>query len=414
MTKLWRSGVILSAAGFAAGLVNYASQGILGRLLGKAEFGYVTSTLGFIGLLSLPLVIGTWAVTHYIAHFRASGDEARLAGTIAGCRKFLFRLTVAGSILAAVLLKPLSDFFHFPRSSLMLVALLCVLAALWGAFVNALCQGLGWFNRLALISLGTAALRFCFGLGMAWKFPVAEVGVLATGVALLSNLILLYWRKELKSKEEAISPYNREFAQYLAVGAACLTGVYCFTQGDVLAAQRNFTGTDDLGLYAGAGLLGRALPMVAGPVLIVLFTSRSGDRTGNTLREQLKLLGLCAAGLAVGATVLVVFREFWVRMMFGEATPKSAAMLSRLTVTMAFVSLTQALGMWALASRWFKMALFYGVCGVAYWLILLRWGKSPEELLRLMPVAAGVAFGLLLIAWVVTMRSARSKELEHA
>jgi len=105
MTKLWRSGVIFSAAGFAAGLINYASQGILSRLLGKsAEFGYITSTLSFIGLLSLPLVIGTWAVTHYIAGFQTSGDDARLAGTISGCRKFLFRLTLAGCVLAAVLI----------------------------------------------------------------------------------------------------------------------------------------------------------------------------------------------------------------------------------------------------------------------------------------------------------------------
>jgi hypothetical protein len=131
------------------------------------------------------------------------------------------------------------------------------------------------------------------------------------------------------------------------------------------------------------------------------------------LREQLKLLGLCAAGLAVGTSVLLVFREFWVKMIFGEATPQSAAMLGRLAVTMAFVTLTQALAMWALASRWFKVAVLYGACGVAYWLILLRWGKSTEEMLRLMPVAAGLAFGLVLIAWVITMRSGKSKEVEH-
>jgi hypothetical protein len=129
------------------------------------------------------------------------------------------------------------------------------------------------------------------------------------------------------------------------------------------------------------------------------------------LREQLKLLGLYAGGLGVGAAVLLVFREFWVKMIFGEATPESAAMLGRLAVTMAFVGLMQALGMWALASRWFKLAVLYGVAGVAYWLILLRWGKSPEAMLRLMPVAAGLAFGLLLVSWLLTMRTGHSKEL---
>src|SRR5258705_79006 len=261
MTKLWRSGVVLSVAGVVAGLGNYGFQAILGRQLDKAEYGYVNSTLGFIGLLGLPLLIGSTSVTHYIAHFRASGDEARLQGLLAGCRKFLFRLTLAGSVAAALFLKPLSDFFHFPRSGLMLSALVCVLAGLWGAFANALCQGLGWFSRLAVIGLAMVALRLSFGGVMLLKYPVAETGVLATAAAMLAYLTLLYWRKDLARHKESISPYNREFAQYLAVGAASITGGYCFTQGDLLVGQRNFSGAE-LGLYSAAGLLGRALPMV--------------------------------------------------------------------------------------------------------------------------------------------------------
>src|SRR5437899_8529725 len=174
MIKLWRSGMILSSAGLLAGLGNYVFQIIIGHHLDKPEYGYVNSTLGFIGLLSLPLQIGTVSLTHYIAHYRAKDDEARLQGLLAGCRKFLFRLTLAGSIAAVVLLKPLSDFFHFPRPGLMLVALVCVLAGLWGAFGTALCQGLSWFKRLAFISLIMVALRLAFGLVAVLKFRVAE------------------------------------------------------------------------------------------------------------------------------------------------------------------------------------------------------------------------------------------------
>jgi len=404
MTKLWRSGVILSVAGLVAGLGNYAFQAIIGRCLDKAEYGYVNSTLGFIGLLGLPLAIASTSVTHYIAHFRATGDEARLQGLLFGCRKFLFRLTLAGSVAAALLIKPLSSFFHFPRQGLMLVALLCALGGLWGAFVNTLCQGLGWFGRLACITLVMMALRLAFGTVMVIQYPVAETGVLASGVALLASLMWLRWRRELAERSDAVSPWNREFAQYLAVGAAYAVGGYCLTQGDLLVAQRNFSGRD-LGLYTAAGLLGRALPMVVAPMLAVLFTSRSGHRTESALGEQLKLLGLYAVGLAIGAAALLLLRDFWVRLIFGKYTPEAAAMVSRLAVTMAFIGLMQAVGMWALASRWLKVALLYGASGLVYWLVLLAWGKSPPVMLQLMPVAAGSAFGLLFISWLVAMRS---------
>ena len=407
MTKLWHSGVVLSAAGLLAGLGNYGFQAIIGHCLDKAEYGYVNSTLGFIGLLGLPLVIVSTSITHYIAHFRATGDEARLQGLLLGCRKFLFRLTLAGSVVAALLIKPLSSFFHFPRQGLMLVALACALGGLWGAFVNTLCQGLGWFGRLASITLVMMVLRLSFGTVMVIKYPAAEAGVLATGVALLGYLMWLRWRKELAKRSDPVSPWNLEFAQYLAVGAAWAVGGYCLTQGDLLVAQRNFTGRD-LGLYTAAGLLGRALPMVVAPMLTVLFTSRSGHRTDSALREQLKLLGLYAVGLAAGAAVLLLLRNFWVRMIFGEYTPEAAAMVSRLAVTMAFVGLMQAVGMWALASRWLKVALLYGASGLGFWLVLLIWGKSPAVMLQLMPVAAGVAFGLVFVSWLIAMRSSHT------
>ena len=170
-----------------------------------------------------------------------------------------------------------------------------------------------------------------------------------------------------------------------------------------MVAQRNFSGRD-LGFYTAAGLLGRALPMVVAPMLTVLFTSRSGHRTESALHEQLRLLGLYATGLASGVAGLLLLRDFWVGLIFGKYTPEAAAMVSRLALTMAFVGLMQAVGMWALASRWLKVALLYGASGLVYWLVLLAWGRSPPVLLQLMPAAAGAAFGLLFISWLAAMR----------
>jgi O-antigen/teichoic acid export membrane protein len=413
MNKLWRSGVLVSAAGFVVGIGNYGFQCLIGRLLERAEYGYVNSTLQFAGLLGLPVLIASTSLTHYVAHYQAQGDDARLRGLILGCRKFLFRLTLVGSVAAALLIRPLSVFFHCPRQSLMGIALLVLLTGLWVAYANALCLGMGWFKRLALISLAGVALRLSFGGLALLKYPVAEVGVLATGVALLSNLALLRWRKELVQTGESISPWNRELAGYFMVGAACIGGGYFFGQGDLLIAQRNFSGTE-LGTYSAPAQLARALPMLVGPMLQVLFTSRSGYRTGAALPEQLKLLGLYAAGLAAGAVGLLLFRALGVWLIFGKFTPAAAAMIAPLAAAMISVGLVQALGMWALASRWFGVAVLYGVAGLAYWLTLLHWGKTLDQLLKLMPVAAGAAFGLVLVAWLIAMRRGKSGQASKA
>ena len=401
---LLQSGLIFSAASFLTGIGNYAFQAIIGRLLKEnGEYGLANSSLVFIGLLSLPLAIATTAVTHYISRFNFSGDDARLQGLLGGCRKFLFWLTIGGSVLAVLLIKPLSDFFHFPRTSLTICALIGVLAGLWGAFATALCQGLAWFKRLALIGILGVGLRLAFGGFAAMKYPVAETAVLALGVALLANLVLLFWKKDLARPAQAISPWNREFLEFLLIAAACVIGGYCFTQGDMLVAKRFFSNAD-LDAYSCAERLAAALPVVVGPLLAVLFTHRSGQQHHAAMREQFKLLGLYAAGLVGGAAALFLLRDFCVRLIFGRPAPEAATLIAPLAVTMVFVGLLQALALWALASRWAKISLLYGGLGITYWLILLGLGKTPAALLQTMPVVGGLAFGILFCVWLVTMK----------
>ncbi len=401
--RLFQSGIILSAVSLLVGIGNYTFQAIISRRLQQTgEYGMANSALSFMGLLGLPMAIATTAVTHYIARFNVKGDEERLEGLLAGCRKILFRVTWIGSVLAVLVVKPLSDVFHFPRASLMLAALGCVLAGFWGLYATALCQGLAWFKRLALIGLMAMGLRLIFGGFATAIFPTAEAVVLASGVALLANLILLFWRRELSRPAQGVSPWNRDFVLFLTVAAACIGGGYCFTQGDLLVAQRYFPGSN-LDAYSAAGLLARALPMTVAPLLTVLFTHRSGAPTQDSAEEQLKLLGLYTVGLISGAISLFLLRAFCLRLI-ARNTPEAAAMIAPLVITMVWVGLLQALAMWALASRWLKVALLYGGLGCAYWLILLGLGKTPANLLRLMPVAAGVAFAILFLFWLFALR----------
>jgi len=409
---LLQSGIIFAAISFVTGLGNLAFQCVLGRHLKESgDYGSANSALNAImPLFSLLPSVATFAVTHYVAHFNAGGDGAQLQGLLIGCKKFLVRLTIAGSALAVIAAGPLGHFFHY-SGSLMLVTLVCALVGLWAALVTALCQGLSWFKRLALIGFVGMLLRVLFGWFVTLKWPSAETAVLASAFALLANLILLVWRKELSLHGAPVSPWNREFVQYLVVSAACVGGGFFFMQGDMLVMQHYFTDSER-DAYATAERLAVALPMTVSPLLAVLFTSRSGERAGNIVREQFKLLGLYTFGLMVGAAGLLVLRDFCVKLILGKSSPDAAAMIGHLAMTMVFVGLLQALALWALASRWMKISLLYGGLGLAYWITLLCVGKSPARLLHMMPIVSGLALGILLLAWFVTMH--RQKSIDHA
>lgn len=400
---LLQSGIIFAAISFLTSLGNFAFQAVLGRHLNaQGDYGSANSVIGaFMPLLGLLPAMATFAVAHYVAHFNTSGDHARLQGLLIGCRKFLFRFTVGGSVLAIVIVKPLSDYFHYSQT-MMLITLVTTLLGLWGSLVTAMCQGLGWFKRLALIGFLTMVLRVAFGWFVTLHWPSAETAVLATTFALLANLVLLAWRKQLSLHGDPIPPWNREFAYYFVVSAACVVGSFCFFQGDLLVAQRLFS-SSERDAYTAAGVLARALPITVAPLLAVLFTSRSGHRAGGVVTEQLKLLGLSAAGLLFGALCLFLLRTFCLKLL-GRNTPEAAAMIGPFALTMVFVGLLQSLAYWSLASRWAKITLIYGALGIIYWLTLMMMGKDATALLQIMPVAAGASFVILFAGWLMLMR----------
>jgi hypothetical protein len=369
--KILHSGIIYTALSLVAGGGNFFLQGIIRRhLTASGEYGLAGATEALTALLGLPLLMATTAVIHHIAHFRSTGNEARLNGLLAGCRSFLLKLTMGVCVLGIVLVQPLSRYFELPRASLTLAAVISLLIALWSGYASALAQGMGWFKRLALIGLAGVAAK----LGFAWvvtpRFPVAEAAVLAVAIGALLNLAVFYWWRDLLKPGERISPWDRDFFRYLTVAAAVIGAQYCFTKGDILVAVKVFEKVD-LDAYNGAVKIAGALHLAVSPLLAVLFTARSSERSGRTLAGPLGLLLLYAAGLATGALVLFFARDLCVRLLVGAASPETSAMIGPLAVTMIFVGLIQALGMWALASHWLKMGLMFGVLGVAYWGILL-------------------------------------------
>ena len=225
--KLLQSGIIFSAVSFLTGLGNLAFQSVMGHhLKGEGQYGNANSAIsGFMPLLGLLPLSATFAVTHYIAHFNTSGDNARLQGLLLGCRKFLFRLTVGGSVLAVIAIKPLSDFFHYSES-LMLVTLGCTLLGLWGSFATALCQGLAWFKRLALIGLLSVVLRVLFGWLATGNLAVGRKGRACLGRHAAGQFCLAFLEKGFVAARRAGFAVDPRICPILVVSAACVPGEF--------------------------------------------------------------------------------------------------------------------------------------------------------------------------------------------
>jgi O-antigen/teichoic acid export membrane protein len=415
--KILHSGLIFTAISLVTGVGNFIFLKICATALGDSggEFGAFGQTTTFVGLLGLPLLMASTAIVHHIAHFRGANNEARLQGLLVGCRSFLLKLTIAGCIIGALLIQPLSYAFDIPRRSLTIAALASLIIALWSGYASALAQGMGWFKRLALIGLAVVAVKLVLVWTFVSKHPVAETCVLAASAGTLITLAVFFWWRDLFKPGERISPWDRDFFRYLAVAAAGVGAQWCFTQSDMQVVGNYFAGADK-DAYYGAVRIASALHLAVSPLLIVLFTARSSERASRSLSVPLGLLLLYAMGLATGALVLFFARDICIQFLFKRPFPEASAMIGPLAITMIFVGLIQALGMWALASHWLRMGVLFGGLGLGYWGVLLGVARqsassaghiAPSVLLKLMPTASGIGFVVMLIAWLIALRKSR-------
>ena len=421
--KLLHSGLIFTALSFISGVGNLVFLKINGTALGEGEFGAFGQTTAFVGLLGLPLLMASTAIVHHIAHFRGANNEARLQGLLVGCRSFLLKFTILACVLGIVLIQPLSRLFEIPRPSLTVAALVCLVIALWTNYASVLAQGMGWFKRLALISFAGVAVKIVLVWFVTRKYPVAESGVFAVAAGTMLNLGIFLWWRDLFKPGERISPWDRDFFRYLIVAAAGVGAQWCFTQSDMLVVGNYFSGPDK-DAYTGAVKTASGLHLAVSPLLIVLFTARSSERSGQGLSGPLGLLLLYAVGLAMGALMLFFVRDLAVKIIFGHPFPEASAMIPPLAITMIFVGLIQALGMWMMASNWIKAVVLYGAIGITYWATLLgvahraaptrldpvtllptHAALPPGTLLHIMPIIAGAAFVIMFIVWVVALRA---------
>lgn len=369
--KILHSGIIFTGISFVVGGGNFVLLGIIRRnLQASGEFGWFGATEFFTALLGLPLSIAICAITHHVAHFSASGDEARLNGLFVGCRRFLLKFTLVLSLFGVLLIQPLTRYFEIPRPSLTLTALAVLLIGLWCGYAMALAQGMGWFKRIALIGLAAAGVKILFAWTFTSRFPVAEAAGLAVAVGALLNLSVFIWWRDLFKRGDSISPWDRDFFKYLLVAAAGVGAGYCFTTAHSLVAVKFFAEADK-DAYVGAAKISNALYIAVAPLLTVLFTARSSQRVSRSVTGPLGLLMLYGGGLCVGALVLFFARDLCVRLLVGGPSPETSAMIDRVALTMVFAALIQALGIWSMASNWMRATLLYGVLGLVYWAVLL-------------------------------------------
>jgi O-antigen/teichoic acid export membrane protein len=414
LTALLQTGFLLTGVTFVASIGHFLFQIYMGRVLSLGEFGAFNTTLSLVMMLTVPLAAASQSIAHYLARHKASDSHKELTNLQAACQKLLRRWTWILSAVTVVLIFPLTQFFNFPRASLMLVALACVPMTMWSSIGTVWCSGLSRFKLLSFLNFATMLVRFVSGAILVYFFPVAEAAAAATFVSgtVLAGAVVFGQKPD--SHSIAASPWDREFMLYLVAAMAIGMSNFFFTFGDQLVAQRSMDG-NTLGLYVAAGLLGRSVVLGSMPLLIVYFTQRSSTKRSGGRSNSLLVVYL--AMLVTGIIMLIVLRNPLLRLMLG---PKKIAvlfeqkqfypmldLLTHFSIVMLPLGVLQAVGNFYLASRRLLECYLFGALGLGYVGLLIVYGKDPNWMITFM--FGGSIASLLILAIFSIVRWSRTQ-----
>lgn len=316
VARLRQNQLVSHSAVFFIGTVlanvgNYFFHLLMARLLGVEEYGDLQSLLSLLVILSIPFAVINTVVVNYAAPLKAAGQTEKLRQL---WRWTNGRLLVVGGLFGlviAALAAPISNFLQL--SSVWSVVSIGVSGAMTLVIVanRAFLQGKNKFSALSvnigvevIVKLISAVILVWLG----WRLMGAVSGILIGSIAAYAVSFLPL--KNLWVKSVAPADNHRDIFNYsgpVFVSRVCLILLYTL---DVILAK-HFLTPAAAGYYSGLVILGRMCFFLSSPIVAVMFSLGSAQRTNNSqiihrqlVWQALGLTGLISLGVIASYLLL--------------------------------------------------------------------------------------------------------------
>ncbi len=417
--RLARASGSLAAGQYIAAGINFATNLLLVRLLGPADYGLLALTVAYPTLLwSFVGVKSVSVTTRYLAMYRAQGEPGKLRGVaLLGYAMDLLLASLAFFVVALTGWWAARSFYQRAELALPMIAYAASfpLTSLTGGSWAVL-QSLERFHQLAFFEILHPLLRLCFAVGLlllgfgvggvvvGMGLAGAVTGTLMTWVAtraLIAEGIGPWWKASLKE----VKPLRGELASFFGWNYLVVTLSGVLAQVPLIMLGR-LRGPEEAGWYRLATSLvvvGSYLKSSLGRVAYPVLASRWGKGELESLMASMarwtKRAGV-PMGLLMVAVVPVL--PILVPLIFGgayaPAAPLAQTMFLGTAVGVVFFwlnSLYYALGKirtWTVGYAFYTLAVV-----VASWFTIQWWGA--RGLAGLMAVGEAL-FTLAMVVFV--------------
>lgn len=340
-TLAWQSGVLFAIESFN-NVIDYGFHLFLGRTLWPADFATIQTLNAILLIITTTFGLLQPVVARYVAETTARGRPEQIGAIF----RHYFRLAALWGtcfmLLAWAGNAVLANWLHLPAGAIAISATMLLLALLRPVTTGIL-QGQQNFILLGLTRTIFAVSRFIITFGLLQLQLLPEHQILAIisswpiglALSLLIGLLFMGWKSW--QPHEKLPIQLRQQAGWLSLSAFMAYAAFMSLQSlDLIWVNRLFGGDSTAGSYATAVLLRRALGLLPGAVIVVMYPQAVAQVASHQKPDRLLIR---VAFLITLPTLLLtglyhLAGEWFIRLTFGIQYVEAATWLGWMGLAM--------------------------------------------------------------------------------
>ncbi len=371
----------LTAAIFLGGLASYAVHKFA-KEMPKADYGVFTTLLQLLNLVGIPVIGIQTTLAQQTAAAQTAGDRRQLAAALRTVLLGILVIWIATAAIVLVFQNQLLETLKISSPGTLWITMACALMALWLPVFSGVLQGRQDFLRLggSIFSLSVVRLiSIAVIVGFSAYVTSVMVGV---WLGYFAALALVWWAARDALRNAGDEPFLwRPWVKRLVpfkFGAGAGILLMC---ADMILVQHYFK-AEQTGFYAAAGMIGRALVFLVGPIVMVMFpkvarATATGEKS-NVLFQTLGLTALIAGGAAGFCTL---FPELPLRLVYDPSfLPIAAPLVPWFAWAMTPLVLAGVLNSHLLARGRYAVVPWLMIVAISYLVVLSVVAKRSSTL----------------------------------
>lgn len=397
--ELWEAGLWLTFANIMGGVLGYAYQVIMGRLLTPSEFGLFSAIIALSMFFMSPLTAFSLVVSREVSALKAHGNISRLRALYFIVHKIVFFAWLGLFFAYVIFSDSLQKYLSSPTPTPVLIFVVSILFGCFLTINSAFFQGEKKFGFLGLANIIAIFMKIVFSAifiycGMRVSGALLG-GSLATAMLWFVGMILILGKylgvRNDKSCETILSVNSFKAFIPVLVANICFVGM---TQLDLVLVNWYFP-SSEVGVYAAASVLGKIVLYLPGGLVMALYPivaeSHALKKDTHHFALQTLLMTFVICGLA--AITLFLFGEKIILILYGDNYIAGGSLLKWYGFAMLPMALVTVLEHFLIAKgRTLFVWIFLLVCPLQLWSISI-WHDHLYQIL----ISIGVSGIFVLI-----------------